>query len=281
MVKRLFIFAGYDRDGIIDDALVYYIKQLNKFGDIILCMDCDCKNNELDKVNKYCLTAMGTRHGEYDFGSYKRAYLWAIENLDLNNYDFVYMMNDSVYGPFFDMKPYFEKMESSNYGAFSIVEKTSGHDPHLESWFIGMRPIVFLSKWYSDFIKSVKQERSKGRVAKTYETGFSKKLDLNHIKYGGLYPVHNRGVYNKIRSLYNKKMPFLKKVVFIRHNGGMGNQIKHILNRVPPQIREVVLTSARRTYGKDLIDEMLARGPIASALRQITYGIRKIVTGKI
>ena len=76
-------------------------------------------------------------------------------------------------------------------------------------------------------------------------------------------------------------MPFLKKVVFIRHNGGMGNQIKHILNRVPPQIREVVLTSARRTYGKDLIDEMLARGPIASALRQITYGIRKIVTGKI
>ena len=41
--KRLFLFAGYDANGIIDDAIIYYAEQLNKFGDIILCMDCDAK----------------------------------------------------------------------------------------------------------------------------------------------------------------------------------------------------------------------------------------------
>ena len=34
-VKRLAIFAGYDKDNIIDDYVVYYIKELKKIADII------------------------------------------------------------------------------------------------------------------------------------------------------------------------------------------------------------------------------------------------------
>ena len=48
---------------------------------------------------------MATRHSEYDFGSYKRAYNWAQENLDTAEYEFVYLVNDSVYGPLFDLNP--------------------------------------------------------------------------------------------------------------------------------------------------------------------------------
>ena len=281
-MERIAIFASFDAHGIIHDYVISYLKRLKKVANkIIFIMDNKVEDLEKQKISHLIDYAEFVPHGEYDFGSYKRAYLWSIENLDLNSYDFVYMINDSVYGPFFDMKPYFEKMESGKYGAFGIVEKTGGHDPHLESWFIGMRPIVFLSRWYDEFMKSVKQEHSKGQVAITYETGFSEKLGIKHIAYTGLYSVRNRGVYNKVRALYNKKMPFLKKVVFIRHNGGLGNQIKYILNRVSPHMREMILTSARRTYGKELIDRMLARGKIATTFRQITYGIKKIITGKI
>ena len=38
---RLFLFAGYDKDGIVDDALVYYVSALSKYGDVIVCMDND------------------------------------------------------------------------------------------------------------------------------------------------------------------------------------------------------------------------------------------------
>ena len=32
-INRLFLFAGYDKDGIIDDSLILYVRALSKFGD--------------------------------------------------------------------------------------------------------------------------------------------------------------------------------------------------------------------------------------------------------
>ena len=69
--KRLFLFAAYHPKNIVDDALVYYVKSLSKFGDVVLCMDSDCPTSEMNKLKKYTLHTIATRHGEYDFGSYK------------------------------------------------------------------------------------------------------------------------------------------------------------------------------------------------------------------
>ena len=51
--KRLFLFAGFNKSARVDDALIYYINALNKFGDVILVMDSDCPNSETDKIKKY------------------------------------------------------------------------------------------------------------------------------------------------------------------------------------------------------------------------------------
>ena len=40
-MKRLFLFAGYDRDGIVDDSLLWYLKSLSGLGDIVFVMDND------------------------------------------------------------------------------------------------------------------------------------------------------------------------------------------------------------------------------------------------
>ena len=102
--KRLFLLAGYDKNGIIDDALIHYASVLSRFGDVILCMDSDCKKSELNKIKKYTIFTITKRHGEYDFGSYKRAYTYARDKRILENYDILYMLNDSVFGPMFNMK---------------------------------------------------------------------------------------------------------------------------------------------------------------------------------
>ena len=94
--KRLFLFAAYDRNGIIDDALIYYIESLSLLGDIIFVMDSDCTDTELKKVQKHCVYTSGPRPNEYDFGSYKRAFNWAAKKLTLSDYDFVYLVNDSM-----------------------------------------------------------------------------------------------------------------------------------------------------------------------------------------
>ena len=78
-LKRLFLFAAFDKDNIVDDTLIYYIKALSKFGDIVFVMDNNLSTAEIQKISKIpnVLYTNATKHGEYDFGSYKRGYIWA------------------------------------------------------------------------------------------------------------------------------------------------------------------------------------------------------------
>lgn len=276
MTKRLFLFAGYDKHGIIDDALIMYAHELKKFGDIVLCMDSDCDALELKKLNNLTLCAMATRHGEYDFGSYKRAYNWAHENLDIQKYDFVYMVNDSMYGPLFDLAPYFEKMESGTNDAFGMVKNPHHTSPHIQSWFIGMRKNVFMSKWFNELLQSVCHQSDKGLVTVLYEHGFTKRLIENNLSWDALYSAPGRSIYNRVKHFYKQKMPFIKKLAFSRHYGALGRQLLYTLNHTAPDTRDTILTCARRVYGDEYISKILTHNPFKIMWRNITYTIHKL-----
>lgn len=279
--KRLFLFAGYNKHNIIDDALVMYVNALNKFGDIIVCMDSDCPKTELNKLNKLTLHSMATHHGEYDFGSYKRAYNWAQKNLDLNKYDFVYLVNDSVYGPLFDLSPYLNKIESGTNDAFGMVKNPHHTSPHIQSWFIGMRKSVFMSAWFNDLLQSVRHHDNKGSVTILYEHGFTKHLIQNNLAWDALYSAPRRSIYNCVKYFYKKKMPFVKKLAFSRHNGALGRQLQYILNHIDSETRNIILNSAKQTYGERYINKILTRNPLKILYRNTTYIIYKLRTDGI
>ena len=58
--KRLFLFAGYNKSGVIDPALIHYVKSLSEFGDIALVMDKDKATYDvvrtIQKASKRMLT---------------------------------------------------------------------------------------------------------------------------------------------------------------------------------------------------------------------------------
>jgi hypothetical protein len=270
-VKRLFLIAGYDAHGCILPSLVHQVREFSKYGDCVLVMDSDCDETELAKIQSFCLYTAATRHGEYDFGSYKRAFIWAKNNLNLNDYDFVYMINDSVYGPFFDMKQYLQQMEAFGTPAFGMVRKKGGRIPHIQSWFIGMRSEVFLSRWFDEFISSVKKLKSKTAVTALYENGFTRLLKRHNVEWKCLYNIFNRGIYNRIKHLYLAKMPFMKKLAWTRHYGSLGRQILFVLNKLPPKLRQDILMSARATLGDKYIDWLLTKNPVKILYRYGKY----------
>jgi lipopolysaccharide biosynthesis protein len=276
MKSRLFLIAGYDKIGHVNSALVHMVRSFANYGDCIVVMDNDSNKSELSKLKPYCVYVNATRHGEYDFGSYKRAYLWAKNNLNLSDYDFVYMANDSVYGPLFDMHKYFEMMESGDNDAFGIVRKTGGKSEHIQSWFIGMRPSVFMSNWFDKFILSVTAQPTKGAVATIYENGFTEQLNKHNAKWDGMYHVYNRGIYNKVKKLYNQNMPFIKKLSFTRHNGSLGAQISYVLDKLPRELRDDIFNSACETYGSEYINWLLTKNPIKIFARYVKYIITRV-----
>lgn len=279
--KRLFLFAGYDQKGIIDDALIYYVSTLSKYGDIVLCMDCDCKKSETDKVKKYTLHTIASRHGEYDFGSYKRAFQYAYNKKLLKNYDFVYLVNDSVFGPMFDLKQTLQKMENKKIDAVGLV--ISKHKTHafMESWFVLLNKKIFMSHWFYEFISNVQAEEYKYIITVKYEHGLTNVIKNNDCSWSGLFEFHGRFTYNKPKKLFKLGCPFVKKASFTRHNGDCGNQIKHILKHANKHAAIAVLNTANRVYGTEYMNWFLTYNPIKIFIRKIKYAIQKIRSGQI
>lgn len=241
MSKRLFLFAGYDPHGAVRGSLTYYLGALARCGDVVLVMDCEAAGAELQKCAPYVVHAEAVRHGEYDFGSYKRAWMWARANLRLEEYGVLYMVNDSVIGPLRDIEPFLERMEASGHDAFGLVLNPHRKIRHLQSWFIGVCPAVFRSEEFDRFLMSVERQASKaGDICIRYEYGFTRMLAECGFTYGGLFEVGGKGIYNRVRRLYVRGLPFFKKSALTRHNGSLGAQVKYVLDRTDPQLAAAV-----------------------------------------
>ena len=278
--KRLFLFAGYDRDGIIDDALIYYVSNLSNFGDVLLYMDSDCKKSEIDKIKKYTIHTIAERHGEYDFGSYKRAFQYARDKKILKNYDIVYMVNDSVFGPMFDMQNIIQKLDNMPTDAAGIV--VSKHKTHsfIESWFVRLNEKVFLSPWFDKFISSVTKESQKTTITIKYEHGLTNLIKSNDCSWGGIYEVYGRFTYNHPEKLFKIGCPFIKRACFTRHYGDCGCKIKYIINNSDKIAVDSILKTANRIYGKKYMNRFLTCNPIKILIRKIRYAIYKTTGAK-
>ena len=281
MPDRLFLFAGYDKDCIIDDALIYYVKTLSKYGEVILCMDSDCSKQETEKIKKYTLYTIAKRHGEYDFGSYKRCFQYAKNKDILKNYDYLYLVNDSVFGPTINLKQTLDKIEHISTDAAGIIISTHKTHAFMESWFIRLNKSVFLSDWFGNFMNNITKAETKADITIKYEHGLTNLVKDNKCSWGGLYRVRGRETYNRPKSLFKKGCPFIKKVSFTRHNGSLGKQIKFILNNCNKLASTATIKTANRLYTKEYTDWFLTSNPLKILYRNITYVITKLKNGGI
>ena len=279
--KRLFLFAGYDPNGIVNDALVYYVSVLSELGDVIVCLDYDCKKSEINKIKPFSIYQISIRHNEYDFGSYKRAFQYARDNNILKNYEYVYLVNDSVFGPMFDLSKLIFQMEHIPKDAVVIIKSTHKTHTFMESWFIRLNKKIFMTKWFDEFLSSVQKEPEKTTVTIKYEHGLTNLIEQHQCSWDCVYTIYGRETYNRPKYLFQHGCPFVKKASFTRHNGALGNQIKYILNHSNPDVSNQILKTAEQLYGKKYMKHFLTLNPIRILWRNTTYAITKIINGKI
>lgn len=224
--KRVAIFAHYDKDNIIDDYVIYYLNALTKVAQkIIFVSDNDLPDEEKSKISGIAYEIIAQKHGEYDFGSYKRGFLFAHENNLLTDADECVFANDSCYGPFYSLENLFEKMESHNCNFWGITGCDRGlikvifkylpcPKKHLQSYFLVFKKEVFSSDLFIDFIKSIKHEKTKNDLIIKYEI----KLSTILKKHGFMSSqfINTKGQFlNKTIKFWDKlilehQMPLLK-----------------------------------------------------------------------
>lgn len=280
-VRRLFLLAAYDRRGTVGPALAAYVRDLSRYGDVVAVMDNAAAPGEQDKLLPYVVHFEAERHGEYDFGSYKRGYAWAREHLPLKDYGTVYLVNDSVYGPLKPLGDFLDRMEDMGTGASAMVFNPGRRSPHLQSWFIGLRPQVFLSEWFGSFLDGVEPKESKEAVCVEYETGLTELLERHSVTFGALFRFRGKSFYNRVRHCWKKGIPFIKRSSVTRHNGCLGRQVRYVLDHAEnADVAAAVKEDIVGALGREAADRLTGGSAFGMILRYISYLRAKIMHGK-
>jgi len=222
-MKRIAIFAHFDKDDIIDDYVIYYLQGLKKVADdIIFVSDCNLPLAETKKLNSICLKIIAQKHGEYDFGSYKRGILEA-KNI-LNNYDELIIANDSCYGPIFPFENVFRQMEQRKCDFWGLTQNKNKYPIHIQSFFVVFKKTVFLNSIFTNFFEKIEKEMSKTILIEKYEIGLTQTLIKAGFKKDSFFKPfrENPMADNNALKLLFRGMPLIK-VSLLKENGlGIG-----------------------------------------------------------
>lgn len=214
-MKRLCLFAGYDSKGIIHDYVVYYLKEMSSCADIYYMADNEFSSQEYEKIRPYVKYYNGYHHGRYDFGSWQELMNY-IGMEKLSEYDELILANDSVFGPLYPMKEFFNKIESDK--EWDICGIDRAYDNKIDAWYLSsyfmvFKKKIFLSDKFIDHFKNIPDKVDFDYAINSLEHPFMKKFYSDGFKVKCLIHSDKR-LYHNWRYYINSGIPFLKKKIF-------------------------------------------------------------------
>ncbi len=291
-MKRLCVFAHFDKDNLIDDYVIFYLRALKKICEyIVFVSDCDLATSELLKLSNITEHVIAGRHGEYDFGSYKRGFIYA-QGKGFE-FDELIFANDSCYGPFYPLEDIFIKMQKKKcdfwgmtQNSYGIPESRTSNEesfyikppwiPHVQSYFLVFNSKIIQSDVFNNFIANIKKLESKNDIIKTYEIGLTVALKEKGFKpavYINKFKFEHNSLATKWDILIKKyRYPFLKTT--IAKNGlyyiGEVKNWKQLIKSHSDYPVELIESNSRRL--KDLYENQYKN---ANLYRKTRYNILK------
>lgn len=235
---RVAVFASFSADGIIHPYIVHYLRGLRQVCDkIIFCSDNYFSNDETCKISPYVDYFLCNRHGEYDFGSYKRGIQRARELGFLQNANELLLCNDSCYGPIGGFSNLFSSMNEKDCDFWGLTANTEfGY--HLQSYFLLFKRTVFTSDVFENFFGSVKAEDTVRDVVLNYEVrmtsifasaGFRHECYINDNMAGVVDAKASDSNLTRLPELLIKSGCPLIKVKAFQHFDANRNGIERVL----------------------------------------------------
>ncbi|MBR2922356.1 MAG: hypothetical protein IKC10_03440 [Alphaproteobacteria bacterium] len=213
-MTRIVVFASYDKDGIVHDYVLGYLRYLKEVADkIIFIADNYADEYEQNKLKELVDYAEFCPHGEYDFGSYKRGYYYAKSNGWLDSANKLIFCNDSCFCTS-SLIPVFEIMEKRSCDFWGMTKSHEIQD-HLQSYFLVFNSNVFTSKTFIEHINNVTHKDNFMDVVRCYELPFTSKLnDASFVSSEYIQFNNNINPTFYPYKTYKKGMPLIKKKIF-------------------------------------------------------------------
>ncbi len=187
-MNRLAIFAHFDPDAILDDYVLRYLRGLRTVAArVVFVTDGDLPTSETAKLDGVAELLRTGRHGEYDFGSWKRG----IAHLGgaLTGCDELILANDSCYAPIFAFGEAFARMTDVPCDVWGVTGYRDREGlKFINSYFLVFRRTVLSDPRFAEFWMGIAPRGNKQDVVADYEMGLSRMLLASGYRLGTLVP---------------------------------------------------------------------------------------------
>jgi len=252
-LKRACIFLYYDRDGIVDEYVKYYLKALRPLVERLVIV----ANGKLSSDGRAILEGITSAEDvvlRENSGYDVTGYLAGIRHIGygkLSNYDELIVVNDSIYGPIYPLDIMFTEMESRDLDLWGITGHRECKDcemplnpkkhilAHIQSFFTVFGKRILSDGCFEEYWETLPPITNRDMAIERHETYYTYYFEQKGFKWDTYIPIaeskneNPNTMYVSPVEVLKKGCPFIKRaifspneIVYALNEGELGEQIR-------------------------------------------------------
>lgn len=230
-MKRLLLYVHFNKYDHISRHVIYQIEHMRPlFEKLVFISNSKLSQGEVDKLRERNLIDDFIQRDNkgYDFAAWHDG-MEFVGFEELKQYDSVTVMNDTCFGPLWDMEPIYKQYELNEEISFwgmtnhqSIKTGNLNINEHLQSYFISFKKNLVESSVFQTFWKAVENYEDVQNVIDNYETQYTKRFVDAGFKYASVLDTlplneqffHSNFTIHYPHVLLDAGVPFIKIKAF-------------------------------------------------------------------
>ncbi|MFM7137460.1 MAG: rhamnan synthesis F family protein, partial [Planctomycetota bacterium] len=186
--SRAIVLAHFDPDGRFDPHVRHALAAYRRHAERLVVVSNSARRLPADLAGIVDAFVPRANVG-YDFAAWRDG----LANFRPADHDEVICVNDSVYGPLFDLGPALADARVAAADLWGMVlsdqntSRSAPRVPHVQSWFLAMRRPLMESDVWSGFWHGLETLPTKRDVVERNEIGFSARMAAAGFRLAGLY----------------------------------------------------------------------------------------------
>ena len=223
-MERILLYVHFNKYKRVSNHVFYQLEQLKPLFSKILFIS----NSHIEEATKKKLqdefgisNVLERDNQGYDFAAWRDG-MSAVGFEELKNYDSLTLMNDTCFGPLWELEPIYKRFEADtqvDFWGMTNFRKTKYFEEHLQSYFVTFKQQILRAISFQEFWTKVKDFTDVQDVIDHYETKFTHYFTEAGFTYQALFDtrleeatdlIHPDFTYYKPFTILEKKVPFLK-----------------------------------------------------------------------
>lgn len=219
MMRRILFYVHFNKYNQLSEHVVFQLNEMKPiFEKIVLVSNSLLSQEDLARLPHDIF--IQRENSGFDFAAWADG-IETIGMAELAQYDSATFMNDTCFGPLYDMMPYYENYEEEAIDFWGITNhrKTKEVAEHIQSYFVVYHQKILQSKTFQSFWENVEVLDDVQEVIEYYETSLTSELIKVGYHYKTILETLDRstsGMLHPDFSYWNPSVIVQEKVPFLK-----------------------------------------------------------------